>query len=248
MPLFPVTSSASFVGVGDVDQMTVTNIGDVSVYYKSEQDVDSGDTELAADASVTVGAGLWFVTASGVSQLYVAPVGDLTSVTGLTADATDLNVLTNVTGTPLVSQEITFTEVAIGGAATYTGTVTLPAGSTLVDIIVTGVALWDDGTSASLEIGNSDDPDGYFTAVDLLAVDLLATESLNFDKQGGVGGADATTGTNTHITDRYSAAAELITATVVVGDGDGTAGRTRVTVVYSLPTSTYSTAAVGVED
>jgi hypothetical protein len=246
MALFPVTSAASFVGVGDVVQMTVTNIGDVSVFYKSEQDVDSGDTEVAADATVTISAGQWFITelAGTVSQLIVVPVAAPT-VAELNASAA---ITEAFTGTPLVSQEITFTEVAtLAAAGTYTGTVTLPAGSTLVDIIISGVAVWNDGTSASMEIGNEDDPDGYFTAVNLVAAqDLLAGESINFDKQGATGGADATAGTSTHIMDRYSAAAMVITATVAVGAGLGTTGRTRVTVLYSLPTSAYVTAAVGV--
>jgi hypothetical protein len=39
------------------------------------------------------------------------------------------------------AQEVTFTETA--GAGTYTGSVTIPAGSTLIDVIVHAVAVWD---------------------------------------------------------------------------------------------------------
>jgi hypothetical protein len=136
----------------------------------------------------------------------------------------------------VVCKELTFVEE---GAGTYTGEVALPAGAILIDIIVAAVALWDAATSASLEVGNSGDPDGYFTAVDLKATDLLANESISLSsKDGGVGGADAPA---THIIDRYKATAETITATVV-SSGAGTLGRTRVLVVYALPrTSTAAT-------
>jgi len=130
------------------------------------------------------------------------------------------------------------------GAGTYTADFTLPAGSTLYDIVVTAEALWTAGTSASLEVGNSGDPDGYLTAVDLKATDLLAGESVSIGgglyTAGGTAGADAVVGTNTHIVDRYYAAEEIIKATVV-SVGAGTAGRTRVDVLYFGPQATTIT-------
>jgi hypothetical protein len=120
------------------------------------------------------------------------------------------------------------------GAGTYTATFNLPAGATLVDIIVEAEALWTAATSASLEVGDAGDPDGYLTAVDLKATDLLAGESVSLGGAtvlGGVGGAYTTVGTSTHLDRNYSASASVITATVV-SVGAGTAGRTRVTVLY----------------
>lgn len=124
-------------------------------------------------------------------------------------------------------REVTFTE---DGAGTYTGSVVQPAGSTLLDIVVNGVALWTAATSASLDIGDATDPDGYFTAVNLKATDLLAGESLSFGLAGGKAGAYIA---NSQISPRYSAAARTITGTVV-SVGAGTAGRTRMIALFAM--------------
>lgn len=140
----------------------------------------------------------------------------------------------------LTAREARFVE---NGAGTYTAEFELPPRATLVDIIVTAEALWTAATSASLEIGDDDDADGFFTAVDLKATDLLAGESVSLGSvgtEGGVAGAYATAGTETHITKRYSEAARTITATVV-SVGAGTAGRTRVMVVAATPPMTEIT-------
>jgi hypothetical protein len=79
---------------------------------------------------------------------------------------------------PVVAAEVTFTETA--GAGVWTGSVAVPAGATIHDIIVNGVALWTSQTSATLKVGDAADDDGYYTAVDLKATDILAGESLSF--------------------------------------------------------------------
>lgn len=158
-------------------------------------------------------------------------------VTGLKLVDAVLSGTASVSGTPPLAQaeQVDFTEE---GAGTYTGTISLPAGAIIHDIIVVAVALWDAASSASLEVGDSADPDGFFTAVDLKATDLLADESVALhEKDGGVGGAYVAA---THITDRYSATARDIVATVT-SVGAGTAGRTRVIVTYSVPASTAAT-------
>ena len=137
------------------------------------------------------------------------------------------------------SHEVTFTE---DGDTTYTGTVTVPAGATIIDIIVENTVLWDDGTSAAIVVGDGDDPDGYFASTNLKATDLLADQTINFDKSGGKEGAYLT-GTSTHWTNRYSASERQVSGVVTTGGQDGSAGRTRMTVVYSLPASV--TAATG---
>lgn len=133
------------------------------------------------------------------------------------------------------SKEVTFTEE---GAGVYTGGVTIPAGATIVDIIVHAVALWDAGTSATMIVGDSDD-DGFYTAVNLKATDLTAGQSLSFAQSGGKAGA-YNVGTNTHWTNRYSSSSRTING-IVTSVGAGTAGRTRMTVVYALPTITAAT-------
>lgn len=136
----------------------------------------------------------------------------------------------------LIAHQLDFTETT--GAGTYTGTVTIPAGAVIADIIVHNTALWTATTSASLEVGDGDDADGFFTAVDLKATDLLANESISLQgPQGGVGGVYATAGTSTHITNRVAAAERTITATVVTVGAAGAAGRTSVLVMYALPST-----------
>jgi hypothetical protein len=124
--------------------------------------------------------------------------------------------------------EITFTE---NGAGTYTGSISLPAGATVHDIVVNGVALWAAGTSATMIVGDATDDDGFYTAVNLKATDLLAGESLSFALAGGKAGAYIA---NSQVSPRYAAAARTITAKVT-SVGAGTTGRTRVTVLYSKP-------------
>jgi hypothetical protein len=128
------------------------------------------------------------------------------------------------------SAELTFTETT--GAGTYTGSVVLPAGATLLDIIVNGVALWDTTTSATLIAGDATDPDGYYTAVNLKATDLLAGESISFALAGGKAGAYIA---NSQVSPRYAAAARTISVVVTTVGAAGSAGRTRALIVYSVP-------------
>lgn len=126
--------------------------------------------------------------------------------------------------------ERTFDE---NGPGTYTATVPLPAGATLVDILVNGVVLWAAATSAVLVVGDGADADGYYTDVDLKATDLLAGESLSLSMAGGQAGAYVAA---SQVSPRYAAAARSIIG-VVTSVGAGTAGRTRMTVLYSAPAS-----------
>ena len=138
------------------------------------------------------------------------------------------------------SQELLFTEADGSAAGVYTGTVELPAGATLIDIIVHQVALWTAATDASLIVGDTVDPDGFYTATSLKATDLLADESMSFDKQGAQGGAFLTVGTSTHISDRRKATAALnkVVAEVTTTGAVGTAGITRILVVYAIAPET----------
>lgn len=134
--------------------------------------------------------------------------------------------------------ELTFTEAVQSGAGSYSASVTIPAGGWIENIIVKAVAVWDDATSASLQIGDGDDADGYFTAVDVKATDLTAGQTIDIsNRDGGQGGVYLTEGTSTHTLARYYSAAGTLTATVTVGAGGGSAGRTRVFVIFGVPTS-----------
>lgn len=176
-----------------------------------------------------------------VARLLSVP-GTLTLAgTEITATAAQINSLAGLSSvaTPVVSAELDFTETS--GAGVWTGSVSVPAGATILDIIVNGVALWTSQTSATLKIGDGVDDDGYYTAVDLKATDLLAGESLSFALAGGKAGAYIA---NSQVSPRYNAAAATISAVITKVGTTGTAGRTRVTVVYSKPTT--STAATKV--
>ena len=139
----------------------------------------------------------------------------------------------------LNASTVLFTE---SNAGTYNGTVDLPAGAIVQDIIVHAVALWTAGTSATMVVGDYDadgdpvDADGFFDGVNLKATDLLAGESINFSHTGGQEGAYLDSpASGAHVEERYSATARSIVGTVT-SVGNGTAGRTLMTVVYTVPT------------
>lgn len=131
------------------------------------------------------------------------------------------------------TREVAFTEA--GAAGVYTGSVILPAGSTLHDVIVNGVALWTAGTSATMTVGDAATADGYYTAVNLKATDLLAGESISFSLAGGKAGSYIA---NSQVSPRYSATERAIIGTVTTVGTTATAGRTRMTVIYSTPAGT----------
>jgi hypothetical protein len=117
-------------------------------------------------------------------------------------------------------------------AGTYTASVTLPAGAHLQDILVEGVALWNNGTSATLKVGDAADDDGYYTAVDLKATDLLAGESISFALAGGKAGAYIA---NSQVSPRYSATSRVISAIVITSGSVPSTGETRVLVLWGQP-------------
>jgi hypothetical protein len=145
--------------------------------------------------------------------------------------ATEEQFLAGRGGSVLV-KEIAFTE--IGGILTYTGSVILPAGSSVHDILVNGVALWDNAGAVTLKVGDGTVADGYFIGVNLKATDLLAGESLSFALAGGKAGAYIA---NSQVSPRYNAASVTISAIITAAGAGGSAGRTRVSVVYSAPAS-----------
>lgn len=161
-----------------------------------------------------------------------ADAAELNKLDGFTGNTADLNKLDTLTGYPVEAVEVTFTETA--GAGTYTGAVALPAGATLLDIIINGVALWDNAGAVTMKVGDTDD-DGYYTGIDLKATDLLAGESLSFAQAGGKAGAYIA---NSQVSPRYSATARTINGIITTASTGGSAGRTRMVVVFVLPTAT----------
>lgn len=137
------------------------------------------------------------------------------------------------TGAGLKLAECLFTEA---GAGTYTGTIALPAGARIVDLGVDAQVLWAAATSASLIVGDDADPDGFFVATNLKATDALAGEINNLEHPGGKAGVYIASEQRV----LYQATARNVIG-VVTSVGAGTAGRTRLYVVYAVATASAAT-------
>ena len=195
-----------------------------AMYVKDDQTFD--DT-----SSNGVFAGIlaeYVSTTSGWIWVFPGSV-PLLSVTASAAEINKLDAI-NPTGYVVVMEEVTFTQTS--GDGTYTGTIALPAGSQILDVAVHGIALWAGGTSASLVVGDGDSANGFFTATDLYATDLLAGEVNNIEHPGGKAGAYI----GSEQRKLYSATARNVIG-VVTQVGAGTAGRTRLVVTYANPTA-----------
>ncbi|MDQ3275463.1 MAG: hypothetical protein M3Q39_10655, partial [Actinomycetota bacterium] len=96
-------------------------------------------------------------------------------------------------------------------AGTHKFDVLVPAGATITWLSVYNEVLWSAATSASLEVGDytnaatpvAIDADGFFTAVDLKAVDLLAGEMLSLVRPGSAEAGVYSAGTGTHWANLY---------------------------------------------
>lgn len=177
------------------------------------------------------------ITLDGV--LLTATATELNELAGAgisAADAAKLNALPS-TAYITQTQEVTFTETS--GAGTYTGTMSLPAGSRIIDIGCDGQVLWNSAGACALIVGDGADPDGFFTSTDLKATDLLAGEINNLEHPGGKAGVYIASEQR----NLYQATARDVIAVVTQASGTGTAGRTRVYVVYAVPTAVAATKA-----
>lgn len=132
-------------------------------------------------------------------------------------------------------EEVSFTEA--GGALTYTGSVSVPAGAYLLEVIVHAVALWDNAGAVTMKVGDAADDDGIFTGVNLKATDLLAGESICIEAAGGKQGADLDdfAAPGAQMRRRYLSTARVISGIITAAGAGGSAGRTRMLVVYTLP-------------
>lgn len=139
----------------------------------------------------------------------------------------------------MICKSVRFVEAAAG--TSYTGTVPIPAGAVLHDVKVIAEVLWN-GTTATMKVGDTADDDGFFTGINLKATDLLVNEVLSAmhstlwgGKEGAylvaASGRRGPTATNFGM---YYAAGSNITGIVTPGAADGTAGRTVLSVIYSV--------------
>lgn len=133
-----------------------------------------------------------------------------------------------------------FTEDAT--SLTHTATFTIPAGATLLDIIVVPQVLWTGGTVA-FTCGDANSANGWFTTTNLKATDLVLGERLqasNANNWGGVNGAYLTTAgrfgqQSANMIGGYCPTAYSVIGVVTVTTPATTAGRTRMHVLYADP-------------
>ena len=145
-----------------------------------------------------------------------------------------------VVGQPgrIMFEEVTFTEA--GAAGVYTGSVTVPGNSWLLDIKIFNTVYWTAGTSAAMIVGDVADPNGWFDDINLKATDIVDAsggnaEVIDFNNPGGQEGAYLVTATGERAL-MYAATARIITGEVTTVGTTATAGRTRMVVIYTDPT------------
>ena len=137
----------------------------------------------------------------------------------------------------ILFEEVTFTETT--GAGTYTGSVTVPANSWLLDIKLYNTVYWTATTTALMDVGDVADPDGWYTQVDLKSTDIVAgtdAEVIDFNNPGGQEGAYLVSATGERAL-MYAATARVISGIVVTVGAAGSAGRTRMVVLYTDTTT-----------
>lgn len=182
----------------------------------------------AGEVTLSPASGLTISGSANLARYINTPVVNYNSTT----------ILAGVTGRP-ITKMVTFTEDAT--STLHTGTVPIPALSWLHSIKVVNEVLWG-ATSASLDVGDTADPNGYFAAVNCKANDLLVGELLDSSQStlwGGKEGAYlvAASGrrgpTSVNFGMYYKAGSDIIGA-MTVGTPGSTAGRTHMIVTYSV--------------
>ena len=143
---------------------------------------------------------------------------------GVTGDLTVTGALSAAASLPIINR-ISFAEA---GEGTYTGSASIPAGYSVVDVIVSAYVAWSAATSAALEVGDATDPDGYFTSINLKSAPTVGSPVSFAEYDSGVGAYKNVAGK------AYAAAGNVIAKAVSVGAG--TNGRTVVEVV-AVPTA-----------
>lgn len=163
----------------------------------------------------------------------------------LTAPAEISPVITGDAGSGVIfAKTALFTEDAT--SLTHTATFVLPAGSILLDIIVIPQVLWTGGT-VSLSVGDANSATGWFTATNLKATDLILGERLQASQAvatdgsygGGKEGAYVTTAGRfgqqaTNLIGGFCPTAYSVIGVVTVTTPATTAGRTRMTVLWTV--------------
>ena len=169
--------------------------------------------------------------------------GDVLAAVGLAQTLTNKTLTAPVVtgdaeGVP-VTKVVPFIENATN--TVHTGTVPIPAGATILNIQVVNTVLLG-ATSAALIVGDDDDPNGYFDAVDCKATDLLVGEVLQTADDGCWGGAAGAYltgagrrgGVGAGDSGPYYGAGNNIIGEMTVGTPAATTGRTFMIVTYVI--------------
>lgn len=174
----------------------------------------------------------------------VAPTLSGASVIGagstLTTPAIVSPVVTGDAGSgQIFCKQALFTEDA--ASLTHTATFVIPAGSTLLDIIVVPQVLWaNTGGTVAFTCGDANSANGWFTSTDLKATVLILGERLqasNANNWGGVNGAYLTTAgrfgqQSTNMIGGFCPTAYSVIGVVTCVAPASTAGRTRMYVLW----------------
>ena len=210
---FIAAAAAALAAIGNFWSRTGTTITTTT----------ANDTVDLTGSSVTAGT---FASPTLTTPTLASPV--LTAPNGATS-----------TGV-MITKSVLFSEDAT--STSHTGTVAIPAGAIVHNISINAGALWNPTTSATLKVGDTASDNGYFTGVNLKATDLLVGEVLsttNSTLWGGKEGAYlvAATGQRGPVTTnfgQYYAAGSNILGTITVVAPNATAGRTIMSVTYSV--------------
>jgi len=143
-----------------------------------------------------------------------------------------------ITGVPLTAR-IDFVQTS--GNGVYTGSVTLPAGAVLLDIVPMDTAAWD-STTALLNMGDGVNATGFIASLNLTALGPMTT-GVGYSYAGDIATNGGFLSPGAYANAPGSRidypAGGTITATITQ-TGAGTAGRTSVVVVYTVPTVTLA--------
>jgi hypothetical protein len=179
------------------------------------------------------------VRSNGTSQWLVdrAVNGTLAAAHASGAVATPLYSVTTTApiipvGGPTVTVEAAF---VAAGAGTYTATIPIPAGATVLDVVFRNTVVWDNATSAAMTCGDTAASTGYFTSTNVKTTPAADTNGAGAGLSTRLS-LGASAGAYKGGGGKFYAAGDNITC-AIVAVGAGSAGRSRVLVSYTLPTA-----------
>lgn len=196
------------------------------------------DTDLVTTVESSVVKKITWTNVKAFLKTYFDAV--TTTLTNKTLTAPVINAPAGATSTGLmITKRVLFTENATN--TIHTGTVAVPAGAMIHAIQVTNQALWG-AAAAVMTVGDSVVANGFFIGIDCKATDLVLGEVLDINASANWGGKEgaylvAATGRRgpaaTNFGTYYAAGSNIVGVVTVTTPGS-TAGRTVMSVTYSV--------------